>query len=226
MARPKINDPEVRANILAAAERLFADRGYDGTAVRGIAEAANVTGAMVHYYFGSKEALYHAVIETAATTVRSLMLETTSGTDSIEQKLSRFVEGYADYLFSHPHLARILHRELLAGGNHLKEIIQYPLANYTILREALAGGVRSGELRRIDLDLAPISLMGMLIVFQLIHPVLSSVTGATTDKKAVKRLAAHTVDLFLNGAKAALSAKTKKSAEVRTKVGRRTRVKP
>lgn len=217
MARPKTIDPQARANILAAAERLFAARGYEGAAVRDIAKEANVNGAMVHYYFGSKESLYHAVIESAATTVRSLMIETTAGTASIEQKLARFVEAYAGYLFSHKDLARILHRELLSGGKHLKELIQYPMANYAILREALAEGIRSGELRRIDLDLAPISLMGMIVVFQLIHPVMSAVTGAAADQKTIKRLAAHTVDLFLNGAKKARNARTmkKRPAQVR-----------
>lgn len=202
---------------MAAAERLFAARGYDGAAVRDIAREANVNGAMVHYYFGSKESLYHAVIENAATTVRSLMIETTAGRASIEQKLTRFVEAYAGYIFSHQNLARILHRELLSGGKHLKELIQYPMANYAILREALANGVRRGELRRIDVDLAPISLMGMIVVFQLIHPVMSAVTGSITDQKAVKRLAAHTVDLFLNGAKKAQNTRPKRKRRAQVK---------
>ncbi len=210
---------------MAAAERLFAARGYDGATVRDIARAANVNGAMIHYYFGNKEALYHAIIENAATTVRSIMIETTAGSDSIEQKLLHFVEGYAGYIFSHPDLARTLHRELLSGGKHLKEIIQYPRANYEILREALAKGVRSGELRQIDIDLAPISLMGMILVFQLIHPVMSVVTSVATDERALGMLAAHTVDLFLNGAKKPGPTKSKKIANKKPRQKRRAQVK-
>ena len=63
MARPKTDDPEARAKIAAAAEQLFAARGYDGTVVRDIARAAGVNAAMIHYYFKSKEGLYRAILE-------------------------------------------------------------------------------------------------------------------------------------------------------------------
>ena len=35
---------------------------------------------------------------------------------SLEERLTRFVRAYAGYLFDHPHLARILSREMLSGG--------------------------------------------------------------------------------------------------------------
>jgi AcrR family transcriptional regulator len=211
MARPKADDPEARAKILSAAEELFAASGFAGTAVRDIARRAGVNGAMIHYYFGNKERLYHAIIENAASTVRGLLLNATSGAQSIEETLTRFVEGYAKYIFSHPNLARVLHRELMAGGAHLKEILQ-PATNYTILRNALSEGVRRGQLRRIDVDLAPISLMGMIVVFQLIRPVIPVAFGGEYDEPFIKRLSAHTVDLFLNGARASAHARSRRPA--------------
>lgn len=50
-----------RRRILAAAEKLFADHGFDGTSVRQIAIAAKVPLALVNYHFGSKEGLYREV---------------------------------------------------------------------------------------------------------------------------------------------------------------------
>ncbi len=55
-----------RAHILAIAEQLFADNGFDGTSVRDIAQLANVNLAMISYYFGSKEKLLEALIEDRA----------------------------------------------------------------------------------------------------------------------------------------------------------------
>lgn len=200
MARPKTDDPEVRARILAAAEELFAQRGFAGTSVRDIARSAGVNGAMIHYYFGNKEGLYHAIIESAASTVRALLITATNTTRTLEETLSQFVSGYARYIFSHPNLARVLHRELLAGGAYLKQLMQ-PATNYKILREALSGASRRGEMRKIDVDLAPISLMGMIIVFQLIQPVIPiAMDGSGYDEGFIKRLSDHTVDLFLHGA--------------------------
>src|SRR5262249_1824395 len=47
-----------RDAILDAAERLFADSGFDGTSMRSIAEAAGVAQGLLHYHFGTKERLF------------------------------------------------------------------------------------------------------------------------------------------------------------------------
>ena len=50
-----------REKLLASAERLFADRGFNGVSVRDIANAAGVNSALVGYYFRSKVGLLSAV---------------------------------------------------------------------------------------------------------------------------------------------------------------------
>lgn len=51
-----------RAAILASARRAFAEHGYDGAGLRGIAEGAGVTAMMIGRYFGSKEGLFGEVV--------------------------------------------------------------------------------------------------------------------------------------------------------------------
>ena len=48
------NSGDVRQNIMDAAVKLFAEKGYSATPVRQIADAADVNTAMIHYYFGNK----------------------------------------------------------------------------------------------------------------------------------------------------------------------------
>ncbi len=62
-ARPAEAGPGARDRILAAARAEFAERGYDKTSVRGIAQAAGVDAALVHHYFGTKEQVFEAAIE-------------------------------------------------------------------------------------------------------------------------------------------------------------------
>ncbi len=52
-----------REAILAAARDAFADRGYDRTSIRGVATAAKVDPALVHHYFGNKDQLFLAAME-------------------------------------------------------------------------------------------------------------------------------------------------------------------
>ena len=54
-----------RDRILKAAERLFADRGYDGTSIRAIVAKARVNQAAINYHFDGKDGLYREVLRTA-----------------------------------------------------------------------------------------------------------------------------------------------------------------
>src|SRR5437868_6326945 len=57
--------------ILQQAEKLFAHKGYDGTTVRDIAEAAGVNVAMISYYFGSKEKLIEILFRERMSVVKT-----------------------------------------------------------------------------------------------------------------------------------------------------------
>jgi AcrR family transcriptional regulator len=54
-----------RERILRAAERLFAERGYDATSVRTIVAKARVNQAAINYHFAGKEGLYREVLRAA-----------------------------------------------------------------------------------------------------------------------------------------------------------------
>jgi AcrR family transcriptional regulator len=54
-----------RDRILKAAERLFAERGYDATSIRAIVARARVNQAAINYHFDGKEGLYREVLRAA-----------------------------------------------------------------------------------------------------------------------------------------------------------------
>ena len=75
---PKVSDggPKAEADnrptqerILAAAEELFAEAGYEGTSIRQIALKAGVPVALISYHFGGKRGLYRRVFESHAPTL-------------------------------------------------------------------------------------------------------------------------------------------------------------
>jgi AcrR family transcriptional regulator len=55
------NAQETRKRIFSAAERLFAEKGYDKVTLRGIAKEAGTHLALIKYHFGSKDDLYRAI---------------------------------------------------------------------------------------------------------------------------------------------------------------------
>jgi AcrR family transcriptional regulator len=54
-----------RERIMKAAERLFAERGYEGTSIRAIVAKARVNQAAINYHFAGKEGLYREVLRAA-----------------------------------------------------------------------------------------------------------------------------------------------------------------
>jgi AcrR family transcriptional regulator len=70
-----------RECILVAAEQLFAAHGFNGTSLRSVTSLAGVNLAAVHYHFGSKEALLHAV---AARRIEPINRERLAALDRIE----------------------------------------------------------------------------------------------------------------------------------------------
>ncbi len=82
-----------RERILKAAERLFAERGYDGTSVRAIVAKARVNQAAINYHFAGKEGLYREVLRAAfhALTEDQLAHAAEAKTLSREAALGEFV---------------------------------------------------------------------------------------------------------------------------------------
>jgi len=72
-----MNHPQANTQrrVLDAAERLFAEHGFEGASIRAIVDAANVNLAAVHYHFKSKEALLEAVLLRRISVINEARLE-------------------------------------------------------------------------------------------------------------------------------------------------------
>ncbi|MGW0755499.1 TetR/AcrR family transcriptional regulator [Streptomyces sp. NPDC002814] len=109
-ARRRLEPQERREAILHAARELFSSRPYAGVSVADVARAAGVSPPLVVFYYGSKRALYLAVIETAADSIRH-GLRALPGPPS-PQRLAAGVRFYAEYARAH----RAGFLSLLRGG--------------------------------------------------------------------------------------------------------------
>ncbi len=68
-----VEEHRTKYRIYFAAARLFATKGYSGTAVREIVESAGVTKPALYYYFSNKEDLYVKLIDMAMATFSQLL---------------------------------------------------------------------------------------------------------------------------------------------------------
>ncbi len=56
-------NPDTRGQVLAAAEEVFAEQGFDGATIRGIARRAGVDPALIHRWFGDKRGVFMATVQ-------------------------------------------------------------------------------------------------------------------------------------------------------------------
>jgi AcrR family transcriptional regulator len=73
------------------ARAAFAERGFDGATIRGIASAAGVDPALVHHYFGSKDKLFLAAVQAPADPADLLPEVLAAGRDRLGESVVRLL---------------------------------------------------------------------------------------------------------------------------------------
>src|ERR1700694_2462089 len=148
-------DPEsTSAAILVAAVKEFTERGYEGARVDNIADRASINKRMLYHYFGNKQALYVAVLESSYAAIRSaehgLHL---SDRDPIEGMTDLVLFTWR-YYHAHPEFLSLLNTENLHRAKFLKRSARIFELNSPLIERIsvlLRRGVEQGVFRN-DLD--------------------------------------------------------------------------
>jgi AcrR family transcriptional regulator len=113
---------ETAEQVIQAATRLFAERGYDGVSVRDICTAAEVSANAVHYHFKSKQGLYEQIIErfglAKQEAAERILVGTPKDTDEFATRLEIFAREILESLLSEPDVLTITQMEMLQGFRH------------------------------------------------------------------------------------------------------------
>jgi len=195
---------DVREALLEAAGRLFAARGVEEVALREVARAAQVTPAMVHYYFGDKRGLYDALLEHALGRLLARVRAVTATPPGERDEIAGLLEVAVGTLAAEPWIPSLIIREVLAEGGHFRDrfIEGYASQMARVVPDLIAGEQARGRLRR-DLDprLAFLSVIGMTVWPFAVRPVIERALGLDLDASGfAARFVAHTHRLFLEGA--------------------------
>jgi AcrR family transcriptional regulator len=152
-----------RASLIAAARRLFTERGYDAVATEEIVRAAGVTRGALYHHFGGKRELLDAAYEQleAESTERVARVVLGSELESPLEAMKAGVEAFLDEC-AEPELRQIALHDAPAvlGWDRWREIAA---ANGLGLIEAsLAAAVEAGEIRELPVKPMAHLLLGAL----------------------------------------------------------------
>jgi TetR/AcrR family transcriptional regulator len=136
--------------ILTAAERVFAGAGFGGATMAAIAETAGLPKANLHYYFGSKQDLYHAVL---ARTLEDWLMPLNAITPEADpaEAIAQYIRAKMDLSARRPHASKVFANELLHGAPVVKILLMTELRGMVQAKAAVIDGwVAAGRMAEVD----------------------------------------------------------------------------
>ncbi len=150
--------------IIDIAERLFAERGFDGTSVRDIADEAGINVAMISYYFGSKEKLMEALFELRVGNV-IIRVESLIKDESLTpiEKVNMLIDEHIDRVMQKPCFHKVMVGVLVTNKNPaiLKAANNVKIRNAEVITELIKEGQKKGLFKKkVDVILMISTMVG------------------------------------------------------------------
>ena len=194
------NRPAQEAAIITAAERVFAGAGFGGATMAAIAMAAGVPKPNLHYYFGSKKALYRAVLER---TLSEWLEPADSITADAEPRaaLERYIREKMRQSFARPYASRVWANELLHGAPELHGTLVRTLRPLMRRKAAVIDQwIAEGRMAPLDSTHLFFTIWAATQTYADFDVQICAVLGrASLDAEAQAKATQHVVSLILRG---------------------------
>lgn len=191
MARPRTapDDVATRERLLAAAEDAFGRKGFHGARLEDIAREAGITRPSLLYHFGTKEALYSAVVRRAFAHLGEALASAMGTRGPFVARADGMVDAFAAVLHDHPGMAPIILRELMEGRGPGQAILLdevLPLLAATEGFVTAQGMVRSG----VPVRAAVVEIAGTMVLAAAAGEATSALFGDAVEdtKKLIRTL--------------------------------------
>jgi TetR/AcrR family transcriptional regulator len=188
------------ALILLAAEKVFARAGFGGATMAAIAEGSGLPKANLHYYFGSKDVLYRAVL---ARILNDWLVPTHGITEGAEPRaaLEQYIRAKMDLSAQRPDGSKVFANELLHGAPVVKELLSTELRQLVLDKAAVVQGwIDAGRMARVDATHLFFTIWAATQTYADFDVQVSAVLGTDSlGPKDYARATEHVVALLLRG---------------------------
>jgi AcrR family transcriptional regulator len=200
----KYSDKQMQ--IMETAETLFAEKGFNGTSVRDIADKAGVNLAMISYYFGSKDKLLEALFSYRGEYIKLTLESMIQNKDlSSWEKMNMLIDHFINKVTSQQCFSRIMAREQVVNhtGTTVKLIFEMKKRNQELIAKLIHEGQKKGEFKKnIDIPLMMATLIGTannMVTTQYYYREinhLQSLSEEEFQKHIKKKLSQHLKKIF------------------------------
>ena len=189
--------------ILEAAEREFLEKGYNGARTTSIAKAADVTHAMLHYYFRTKEQLFEHIIDKKMSEIVPLMTHLFGNSDlPLVKRIEEAVSVHFDFVVANPDLPRFLINEVLPHKERC-DLFRSKIENVLYLVDNLQREVNeaaaSGEVEQFNVLLLFQSVLSLNIFPSVMANMIENLLGdnGQSMKEVLAQRKAENIELIM-----------------------------
>ncbi len=154
-----------RDTLLAAAKRVFSEKGYAAATIADVARAAKLSYGSVYWYFDSKEELFDALMDAGETSLRTRILDALddAGPADLEGALRTSVQATFEHFDADPEATRLLFRDSYAlGGRFEAHLLRIYEGFIDDLEATITAGQRKGDIRKAPTRLVAFSLAALI----------------------------------------------------------------
>jgi AcrR family transcriptional regulator len=138
--------------VLAAAVRLFSEKGYASTSVQDLADELGMLKGSLYYYIDTKETLLKRIFEASHDEVSEIAERYRAGDSAPLERLGSFLEEYALWYATNLQRASLFAREWRYASDDLRKLMTKQRKYYDeVLRDFIVTAQEAGEVRK-DLD--------------------------------------------------------------------------
>jgi AcrR family transcriptional regulator len=134
-----------RSEILAAATKVFATKGFAATRMDDIAKAARLAKGTLYLYFQSKDAIYQAAVQQAVIKVAALTQERVRNEPEFAGKLAAFISARIAFWNDQQQLYRII-LSINRQEEHRKRSIVWQKETVLYLQSMFADAAKAGDI--------------------------------------------------------------------------------
>lgn len=159
-----VSTRNTRADVVATAGRMFAEKGYHGTSMRDLGRALGLLGSSLYSHIDSKEDLLVEVVDEGA----RLFLDSARSAVEVEggaaDQLRALIAGHVDVVLDHQDVVRTyLNEARMLDEVHRSRVVEARDSYEAMFRQVIESGSASGEFRRdADAKIAAIFVLSVL----------------------------------------------------------------
>ncbi len=153
-------------HILACAEKLFLEKGFDATSMSDIALCAGINRPTLHYYFRTKDKMFHAVLARIVLSFVPRIYEIVASSDKpVAERVSQVADAYIAVFTAKPCLPLFMAREVQRDFDFLVRMLRQEQIDRYVHKIvcALQAEMDEGKLKKVPLRTLFYTFYGLMV---------------------------------------------------------------